>query len=130
MSPSISTPKEKTPRPGIKVDLIPPQPGAGARETFPPLLVDFTGGRRKVGIGAVEEETAVDALILMPDGKLRVLNSRDASDTSNDAREAEAARERQGGLQRSHQRVAEEMQNAAPVGPNLKGPMGVPNSKD
>lgn len=43
-----------------------------------PVLIDFTGGKKmKPNNTAVEEETAVDALILTPDGKLRVHNSRD-----------------------------------------------------
>jgi hypothetical protein len=40
-----------------------------------PILVDFTGGKR-VKNGALEEETAVEALVLAPDGSLIVLNSR------------------------------------------------------
>lgn len=55
---------------GVKVRLKP--------ESEAPILVDFSGGRRMRpnNIG-VEEETAVDALILTPDGKLRLQNSRD-----------------------------------------------------
>jgi hypothetical protein len=41
--------------------------------------VDFVGGKRYKG-AAIEEETAVEALILTPDGTLRVLNSRAGTD--------------------------------------------------
>jgi hypothetical protein len=46
----------------------------------PAHLVDFVGGRRLNAFNKLEEDVAVDALILMPDGKLKVLNSRDASE--------------------------------------------------
>jgi hypothetical protein len=45
-------------------------------EADAPVLVDFAGGRRYKG-NLVDEETALEALILTADGKLRVHNSRD-----------------------------------------------------
>jgi hypothetical protein len=45
-----------------------------------PVLVDFAGGKRYKANNTLEEETAVEALILTPDGKLTVLNSRADAD--------------------------------------------------
>lgn len=52
-----------------------------------PILIDFTGGKRLNKSSLLDEETAIDALVLMPDGKLKVFNSREASDASPYARE-------------------------------------------
>ena len=49
----------------------------------PPVLVDFFGGKRtKPGSNVVEEETAVESLIMTPDGQLFVRNSRIDTDTA------------------------------------------------
>lgn len=54
-----------------------------------PLLVDFEGGKKsQVKIGAAviaRDESAVDLLVMTPDGKLLVRNSRDDSDTATRA---------------------------------------------
>ena len=73
-------PNDKTRmKPGIRINLTPTtiRPD-GVEEELPfPVLVDFTGGKRfKPNNGPLEEESAVDAMIIMPDGKLKVLNSR------------------------------------------------------
>jgi hypothetical protein len=62
---------------GIHVNLT------GKEENAAPLLVDFTGGRRlNPKSFTLDDEAAVDALILMPDGTLKVLNSRQAADVA------------------------------------------------
>jgi hypothetical protein len=49
---------------------------------MPPLLVDFTGGKRQynpapgAGGSGIVDSSAMDLLILMPDGRLVVRNSR------------------------------------------------------
>ncbi len=54
---------------GVPLNFIPKEPG--------PLLVDFDGGRRSnTKLGIVNDDAAADLLILMPDGKLIVRNSR------------------------------------------------------
>ncbi len=48
---------------------------------LPPVLVDFTGGKRyRYNSSIVDEETAVDALIMTPDGGLFIRNSREDTD--------------------------------------------------
>jgi hypothetical protein len=65
--------KKMHPKPGFKMDF--------KTESDRPFLVDFGGGKRYKGTTtAIEEETAVEALILAPDGKLKVLNSRAGTD--------------------------------------------------
>jgi hypothetical protein len=63
--------KRKLTKPGFKIDFK----DQGER----PILVDFVGGKEVKG-NKVDEETAVDALILTADGKLIVLNSRDGAE--------------------------------------------------
>jgi hypothetical protein len=63
--------KRKAPK-GAHFDMI-----QGGR---PAVLVDFSGGKRLNRNNGLEEETAVDALVLMPNGQLTVLNSRHATD--------------------------------------------------
>jgi hypothetical protein len=63
--------KKMQPKPGFKMDF--------KADSERPFLVDFVGGKRYKG-AAIEEETAVEALILTPDGTLRVLNSRAGTD--------------------------------------------------
>jgi len=58
-------------KPGFKMDF--------KADSDRPFLVDFVGGKRYKG-ATIEEETAVEALILTPDGKLKVLNSRAGTD--------------------------------------------------
>ena len=84
-----------------------------------PVLVDFTGGKRLNRSNQLEDETAVDALVLMPDGKLKVLNSHEATE----------AKERQERVLQNRARIAEIMRGggggrpAMPKeGPKLPGP--------
>ena len=70
-------------KPGIVVNLMPPMPEKGnVLENMPPILVDFHGGKY-IEWQQIEEETAVDALVMGADGSLMVFNSRD--DSSNTA---------------------------------------------
>jgi hypothetical protein len=81
-NPDLKT-KTKEPRKnGIPLDFVPPG-DAKKGQLLQPLLVDFEGGRRDVVAFKlpVKDESAVDALILMPDGKLKVRNSRNDSDS-------------------------------------------------
>ncbi len=75
--------------PGININLTDTIIKDGAEvHLLPPVLVDFHGGRRYKPNGVFDEETAVDALIMMPDGTLKVMNSRlDSDPISADARE-------------------------------------------
>ncbi|MSQ95161.1 MAG: hypothetical protein EXR98_11480 [Gemmataceae bacterium] len=74
-------PKKAPMKPGIKIDM--------AREVkdgefeAPPVLVDYTGGKR--GVAKFEEESALEALVLSADGTLSVLNSRVDADPAHDA---------------------------------------------
>jgi hypothetical protein len=93
-----------------------------------PILVDFTGGRRlKEKTAFLEEDTAVEALIMTADGKLRVHNSRDDAE----AKQAEAKVEGQllqevSRQQRwlTAQRRIQEVKRAAapPADPKMPGP--------
>ena len=96
---------------GIHIDLL--------REPEAPVLVDFVGGKRiRLGTSNIfEEDTAVEALILGPDGKLRVLNSRDAADGNNPT-----AIDRESRVMSARQRATEAQRSSAPV--MKKGPPG------
>ena len=104
--------KNITTKPGLKMDF--------RGDTEPPVLVDFVGGKRYKGnTPLVEEETAVEALIVSADGKLSVLNSRVDSDASLDP-----AKERHERVIRARDRIVEvSNQNAGVVDP--KGPPGM-----
>ena len=74
-------------KPHLTIDMMPPfvnNTGNGIVGDYGyPILVDFTGGKRKVAPNSnVDEEVAVNALIVGADGKLRVLNSRDAAENT------------------------------------------------
>jgi hypothetical protein len=108
-------PKLKVPdKLGVRITLKP--------ETEAPVLVDFSGGHRLRPNGTVEEETAVEALIMTPEGKLRVQNSRDDTDavqpeaySSNQQPRATSRQERWQSVQR---RVLDLLQAApGPAGP-------------
>jgi len=72
-----------------------------------PVLVDFTGGKKPKVDTVGDEDVAVDALILTPDGKLSVLNSRNAD--ADPAPEISAERPdngtRHGRVQAARQRI-------------------------
>ena len=94
-----------------------------------PVLVDFTGGKKLSKFNNLDEEVAVDALILMPDGKLKVLNSRLATDTADPGEAPEAklkevkeAKEREERVLNARRRIEEiRRANMPPVDPK-KGP--------
>ena len=67
-------------KPGIKITLAPPLQtnDNNSRDVKPPVLVDFVGGKHKMG--NISEDSAVDALVMGSDGRLFVLNSREQSD--------------------------------------------------
>jgi hypothetical protein len=88
---------------GMNIDLLP----SGAKA---PVLVDFAGGKRLTPQNALLEETAVEALVLFPDGTLRVLNSREASDPAQPA-----AKERIERLTRVRARIQEVQSADAPA---------------
>jgi hypothetical protein len=116
-------------KPGLKIDMEPPifdnAAGNGiVGDAGFPVLIDFTGGKRKVAPNSnVDEEVAVDALIVGVDGKLRVLNSRDAADAATPA-----GADRQARVTLSRARV-DEVNGTTPTGPNTpkKGLPGVNN---
>jgi hypothetical protein len=70
----------KLPMNGVELDFVPLAPSADRKrlEPTPPFLVDFDGGKKthKFTPVPVTEDAAMDVLILMPDGKLIVRNSR------------------------------------------------------
>jgi hypothetical protein len=65
------------PRKGTTFDFTPTAPN-GKPYSYAPLLVDYEGGQKtqKFGNATLKEEAASDLLILMPDGRLVVRNSR------------------------------------------------------
>jgi hypothetical protein len=75
------------PRPvaGVPLDFVPlvSSPDGRRRDPIPPVLVDFEGGRR-TRLGIIEE-ASVDVLILTPEGRLIVRNSRADMDAKIDA---------------------------------------------
>jgi hypothetical protein len=116
---------------GVHTDMTPPDGKA-------PILVDFTGGKRLNKNNGLDEETAVDALVLMPDGKLKVFNSRESMDLkSADDDVRRDAKERYDRLVNARKRVEEVLSGAgngpggnnpampkSPVGPGLPGAKG------
>ena len=84
-------------RPGLKITLAPPAQANdnNARPLLPPVLVDFVGGKHRMGNGS--EDSAVDALVMGSDGRLFVINSREQSDSDNagSSKSAASRRERQ-----------------------------------
>jgi hypothetical protein len=71
--PTVKDPKRAGMKPGLLMDF--------KLDSERPVLVDFAGGKRYKGTTTtVDEETAVEALILSPDGKLTVKNSRADAD--------------------------------------------------
>jgi hypothetical protein len=70
----------KTSVPGVSLDFVPPAVAADGKriDGVAPLLVDFAGGHKiaKFGTTTVVEDAAMDVLILTPDGRLIVHNSR------------------------------------------------------
>jgi hypothetical protein len=112
----IKDTRKKKMEPGIRIDLRPVASEKDGLETTlpPPVLVDFTGGKRYRNTGVFEEDSALDALILSPEGKLVVRNSRVDSDVANPE-----ARERHERVLHARQRVADTKESLAPPG----GPM-------
>jgi hypothetical protein len=126
--------KKKEMKPGIQVNLMQTvfdkkDPSIEV-ELSPPVLVDFVGGRKFKNAGVVEEEVAVDALILTADGRLEVHNSRVASDAGQEAdkdRRAAAhkeAHERQERVLTARQRAEEFRSRGAE--PAKKGGIDIP----
>jgi hypothetical protein len=79
-----TTPVGKISMPGVSLDFVPPAMAAEGKriDGVAPLLVDFAGGHKNVKFGTttVIEEAAMDVLILTPDGRLIVHNSRADTD--------------------------------------------------
>lgn len=70
--------KKTVTKEGIPLDFMPPLDPAIKGDVKPPLLVDFEGGRRdnvRIGKDSVRDESAIDVLIMTPEGKLTVRNS-------------------------------------------------------
>ena len=104
---------------GMHIDML-------AEGNKAPILVDFAGGKRLNGNTFVED-TAVDALVLLPDGSLKVFNSRKASDTAVGANPE--AKDRIERLTNARKRIDEVMNGAHTHGndPTMpKGPRGGP----
>jgi hypothetical protein len=95
------------------------------KEADRPVLVDFVGGKRYRGnTNIVDEETAVDALILAPDGRLIVRNSRADTDVTQvvDPRDGEITT-RQDRVESARRRVNEVLRRGVPGEPaNKEGP--------
>lgn len=82
-----ATKKDKDKRkPGVPLDFVPPADPARRGILLPaPLVVDFEGGRKdnfKVTpqITVARDDSAIDVLIMKPDGKLTVRNTRREAD--------------------------------------------------
>ncbi len=104
-------------KPGVPLDFIVSDP--------PPLLVDFDGGKRsfKVGNSTLNDDSAVEALVMTPEGRLIVRNSRLDSDPV-----VPEAKQRQDRLDAARQRVQQVRQGAAAApaggGPAMPGMPG------
>jgi hypothetical protein len=111
-------PKDKNYKEGVNVNLAETVVKSDGSEVdlSPPVLVDFVGGKRMRG-SVVDEEAAVDALILMPDGKLKVLNSRAAMEPT----QAEAV-ERQDRVILSRRRAAPYLGRGTDAPKKVPGP--------
>lgn len=115
---------------GTEIEMMPPTAsnkgnGIVGTEGYP-VLIDFVGGKRRIAPNLnAEEEVAVDALIVGADGKLRVLNSRDAVENTPLGRDREAR------VIRARERVAE-VSGSTNQGPNQQKKSGtlpgVPNN--
>jgi hypothetical protein len=107
----------------MKKEIIDPKTRKPVDEGYP-VLIDFVGGKRaKPNSNELDEESAVEALILMPDGRLRVHNSR--ADTDPPRPNEDAKDERKVRVEHARQRI-EELTNPAPAaetGPGMP-PMG------
>jgi len=84
-----TTVQGKNSRQGVPLDFVPPAVAADGKriDGIAPLIVDVEGGRKhgaKVGLPGVVEEVAQDVLILTPDGRLIVHNSRADMDAKID----------------------------------------------
>ncbi|MCI0637764.1 MAG: hypothetical protein L0Y70_01720 [Gemmataceae bacterium] len=110
---------EKAPKvEGIPVDLIADVP--------PPLLADFAGGKKTsfpIGSRFVTDDSAVDLLVLMPDNKLRIRNSR--QDADPDVAEAKERLERYQKWRERVQELRAPAQGEGGIGgPGKAGPPG------
>lgn len=109
---------KKKDKPGIIIKL---SRSTDDKQSDPPVLVDFVGGRKFKSSGAFEEEAAVDALVVESDGSLRVLNSRIDSDPAN-----ASAKERQQRVTNARRRADEFI--GRPAADTKKGGVPVPGA--
>ncbi len=101
----VKDPKKPKDSGTVKQGILMDFKGDGKR----PILVDFIGGKRFNG-AILQDEAAVEALILSPDGKLTVLNSRIDSDPA-----FEAAKDRHDRVTSVRRRVEDVLSRAAGV---------------
>jgi hypothetical protein len=109
-------------KPGFKMDF--------KADSDRPVLVDFVGGKRYKGTTtAFDEETAVEALILAPDGKLTVLNSRAGTDAvqEQNPHDPTIQTSRQDRVISARQRFQRILHGGSPdpMNPKLPGPKGL-----
>jgi hypothetical protein len=124
-------------KPGVPLDFTPPpDPAKKGALLPPPLVVDFEGGRRdnyrvvpfdrndkSIQLTITRDESAMDVLIMAPDGTLTVRNSRRESDpTTPQGKERRDRVE----LWRDHLRQADAAAPANPTGPALPGGINLP----
>jgi hypothetical protein len=110
-------PKEFVQKPGFYMDF--------KTDAERPVLVDFAGGKLvKSKDALVDEEVAVDAVIIDPSGRLRVLNSRIDTDTEDPNAMASVkarAHERHERVLHMRERVQDLINPATPAAEEKKG---------
>jgi hypothetical protein len=129
-STSYTVPNSKTPKtkPGVPLDFLPPpDPTRKGLAEPAPLLVDFEGGRKDNyaiarGIMVSRDECAIDVLIMLPDGRLAVRNTRIDADAATRAGKGRKERLEQW-REHCHNAGAAEA-NGNPSRPNLPGAGG------
>ncbi|MBI2805659.1 MAG: hypothetical protein HYX68_11835 [Planctomycetes bacterium] len=122
---ALNAKRKRVMRPGLRIDMISEVIDAkgNAIPQEAPVLIDFVGGKRGKGAtNVLDEETAVEALILTADGKLTVLNSRVDSDPDLN----QGAREREERLSEARARARRFSGLTAGPGATPKGGPGLP----
>lgn len=118
---------------GVPIDLVPKVagPDGKSKSPSPPYLIDFEGGKKiyRGSAGVVNDESALDVLILTPEGRLIVRNARADGDTGNaDEEVGKQARTRQERVENWRQRVRTYQGGGVPGGPAMPGGPAFPGA--
>jgi hypothetical protein len=127
--------KAAAPQPGVPLDFRPPItfPDPKLPDPIPPMLVDFEGGKKtNLKLGVSNEEAATELLILTPDGKLVVHNSRaDVDAVIKEGSDNDVTRQKRVETWRERNNAVLEAGSgpAAPPGVGTPPPIGPPGGK-